>query len=446
MFAPPFLFAHTVCVARFAFAVISDLVIVAQANVRGWFKRKIADKQRRARLAEYREQIFKCWKRAHTPLAYRSKFWLLFDGSGFLHVAVHEDELLRLWRDLGVFNSDAGRKLMHTVSTLSSGSGGGDWGDVGEEGGVGDVLNLYSPNGGSLSFYKRFKSVGELLASVEGDEEPVFASEVAAGRGDKDKSMLGKHLVVAAERLKLERMQLYEKMKYSNSDSTKSAYYSMFKLKEGDKKKKQRLCGFLWEEVGLGFESAQVVLGVSRGEAGGEGAGKGGSKGGRWGGLGGGRSGMAAADLGDAGSWVQQKLEKRIKQDLLSTVQACIVSIQSFKVKEREERRAGWRGSGREKYGRFGSGFSPEKGGEEGGDGSWVEERRDIISRYRGVGSGGGKSEAVEGGDEGQEESGSESVSGSSASGSSGGSSLDWTENPLPEARDSEAGASESSD
>ena len=260
LFAPPFLFAHTVCVARFAFAVISDLVIVAQANVRGWFKRKIADKQRRARLAEYREQIFKCWKRAHTPLAYRSKFWLLFDGSGFLHVAVHEDELLRLWRDLGVFNSDAGRKLMHTVSTLSSGSGGGDWGDVGEEGGVGDVLNLYSPNGGSLSFYKRFKSVGELLASVEGDEEPVFASEVAAGRGDKDKSMLGKHLVVAAERLKLERMQLYEKMKYSNSDSTKSAYYSMFKLKEGDKKKKQRLCGFLWEEVGLGFESAQVVL------------------------------------------------------------------------------------------------------------------------------------------------------------------------------------------
>jgi hypothetical protein len=455
--------------ARFAFAVIRDLVIVAQANVRGWFKRKIADAQRRQRLEQYRGQIFQCWKRAHTPLAYRSKFWLLFDGSGFLHVAVHEDELLRLWRDLGVFNNEAGKKILGNgagpstslgmqFSTLSSSRSLNSDGERDSEA-VLDVLNLYSPNGGSVHFFKRFKCVETQLEAAEDDKTAVFSSEIASQLEENSAgSMSGKHLVVAKQRLKLERMQLYEKMKYNNTDTTKSAYYSMFGLKEGDKKKKQRLTADLWESLDLAFESAQVVLGVTSNNQVGD------KKG--W--ISSAKAGAGSGALADAGGWVQAKLEKRIKQDLLSTVQACIVSIQSFKVKE-VERQKSWRMSGREKYGRFGSaaaGFSPvgkstdswTTEGTDGGDGGWRDERREIINRYRGLTGGTRKdssplkqasdteradtSTEVEGEEAGVKAADIASDDDnddlnndvldrlSSASESDGGSSLDWTENP----------------
>jgi len=59
--------------ARFAFALVRDLIIGAQAAIRGCFKRKIAHRERVARLKEYRAQMFELWNYAHTPLAYRSK-------------------------------------------------------------------------------------------------------------------------------------------------------------------------------------------------------------------------------------------------------------------------------------------------------------------------------------------------------------------------------------
>eukprot|EP00752_Nemacystus_decipiens_P011001 g9775.t1 len=87
---------------RVAFLVVRELVILAQAAVRGWIERRVAAKQRKARVDELRAQVFELWVRASTPLVYRSKFWMLFQGGAFLDLAVHEDEALRLWRDLGL--------------------------------------------------------------------------------------------------------------------------------------------------------------------------------------------------------------------------------------------------------------------------------------------------------------------------------------------------------
>ena len=121
--------------ARFAFALVRDLIIGAQAAIRGCFKRKIAHREREERLRQYRTQMFSLWNFAHTPLAYRAKFWHLINGSGFLHLAITEDELLRLWGDLGLgdfHNSDIikaadesgqARRMSlseHQYSTLSS--------------------------------------------------------------------------------------------------------------------------------------------------------------------------------------------------------------------------------------------------------------------------------------------------------------------------------------
>lgn len=268
-------------------------------------------------------QLHECWKRAHTPLAYRSKFWLLFDGSGFLHVAVHEDELLRLWRDLGVFNSEAGRNLIHghmdrQYSTLSSSPSSAD-GELRRMGSTGssspgghvsadtaDILSLYSASS-SVNFYRRFACVEAQLDGVEGGR-PVFSSELAAAKGDRgdDRDMMGKHLVVAAERLKLERQQLYEKMKYSNTESMKAAYYSMFGVKDSDKKKKQTLTAALWDAVDLASESAQVVLGVGANQTDTPAGTSSTSLRSRFMG-----SPNSAHNLSDAGSWVQQKVSAR---------------------------------------------------------------------------------------------------------------------------------------
>lgn len=84
--------------ARRSFLFIRDLVVNAQAVMRGWLQRRMAARERRQRLAELRRHIFHLWKLAHTPLVYRSRFWMMVDGTGFLHLAIHEDETIKLWK------------------------------------------------------------------------------------------------------------------------------------------------------------------------------------------------------------------------------------------------------------------------------------------------------------------------------------------------------------
>jgi hypothetical protein len=66
------------------------LQLSGQAVVRGWFKRRVAAKERAKRLLSLRGHLFELWKRAHSPLLHRSKFWTLFQGGGLLDLAVHE--------------------------------------------------------------------------------------------------------------------------------------------------------------------------------------------------------------------------------------------------------------------------------------------------------------------------------------------------------------------
>jgi len=181
-----------------------------------------------------------------------------------------------------------------------------------------------------VPFYKKFLWTQSRLASSPetSPPTPLFPAEISLAK--KPPGIDGRHLQVALDRLRLERTQIYEKMKYHNSDTTKAAYFSMFKLKDGSKKRKQKLISSLWEDPECAFESSQVVLGV---EADGE-----------------------PGEGGAGGAWVANKLEQRIKHDLLSTVKACITSIQILKEQGRRMNKY-------EKYTRFGStmGASPRK-------------------------------------------------------------------------------------
>jgi len=134
-------------------------------------------------------------------------------------------------------------------------------------------------------------------------------------------------LQVANERLRLEKIQLYEKLKYDNVESSRGAYFSLFGINEGEKKKKRKLLDRLWVNLDKADFSAQVVLGVnestmiSKLDR---------SEGSSWK-----RSSVSMGPVGsDSAMWIQSKLERRIQNDLLSTVKACIVSIQMIKERE----------------------------------------------------------------------------------------------------------------
>ncbi|KAG5189173.1 hypothetical protein JKP88DRAFT_303023 [Tribonema minus] len=114
---------------RVAYLIVRQMIVLCQAVVRGWFKRRVARRERARRLGGLRAHVFELWRRAHAPLLHRSKFWVLFQGEGLLDLAVHErlnyvyvctssvlrlycvcaaaqDEALRLWRDLGLIEQD----------------------------------------------------------------------------------------------------------------------------------------------------------------------------------------------------------------------------------------------------------------------------------------------------------------------------------------------------
>jgi len=96
--------------------LVLNLLVKAQANIRGHQARVQISKFRRERIDEYREEIVELWKSANVSLEYRSKFWTVVHGDGFLHLGFHEDELDRL-RNLLL--PDEVSKVLHHDQFLS---------------------------------------------------------------------------------------------------------------------------------------------------------------------------------------------------------------------------------------------------------------------------------------------------------------------------------------
>ncbi len=89
--------------SRLGYRCVLEVIACLQASVRGWHTRRVWARFRQQRIIKYRRQIFELWERAFRPLIFRSKFWTFYQGmSGFRHLAIHEDELVRLWVYLGL--------------------------------------------------------------------------------------------------------------------------------------------------------------------------------------------------------------------------------------------------------------------------------------------------------------------------------------------------------
>jgi hypothetical protein len=80
-----------------------------QAWYRGVQARRMLRKKSQAQWTQWRRQLLYLWTADCTPLSYRSSFWtLLSDGDSFVIQAVHQQELLRLYDNLGLLGGASG--------------------------------------------------------------------------------------------------------------------------------------------------------------------------------------------------------------------------------------------------------------------------------------------------------------------------------------------------
>ena len=104
--------------ARKVLLIVRDMVIRVQAMTKGHLVRRAISKERQSMIARYRKQIFLLWQRCFTSFVYRASFWKLCSSDSFLMLALHEEELLLLWKELVVQQIDAKRRKIAEYGSL----------------------------------------------------------------------------------------------------------------------------------------------------------------------------------------------------------------------------------------------------------------------------------------------------------------------------------------
>jgi dDENN domain len=195
--------------SQIALRLLRSLVARVQAMIRGNLTRKHITTRNEKRMLRYREQIVLLWNRVHTPLSYRTKFWpMIAHESGFLRLRIAESELERLWIELEVdFNTALRDKMMDQDP---------------EELRLEQILGI-------MDFtYWRYLRVKDMTSSVL-----LFPAE----------ERRNKELMLAADRVEAERIQIYERISTSTPKMAAMivTLYDMFKIDSRDKNKKHKL-------------------------------------------------------------------------------------------------------------------------------------------------------------------------------------------------------------
>lgn len=125
---------------RLAYQLVLFAVSCVQAVARGRIVHRKFKKVVQKRSLLYRQYIFYLWQQAHTPISYRTKFWLLTQEPRFLCLKLDNSEIRRLWAEL---------KIDDTIETI----------DGGTTGLADDFMHLASSIGLSSDFYFTVKKV-----------------------------------------------------------------------------------------------------------------------------------------------------------------------------------------------------------------------------------------------------------------------------------------------
>lgn len=222
---------------RFVYKLTLDTLASIQAQARGWLTRRNVSRLRRTRVYYYRLQMFELWRHARVPLAYRSSFWSLIDGSGFLHFSIIEKELSRCWDFLNV-----------DFSVLSDGQ---------------------SPSTPTTR-YDRYVLVEERLEAVRPKKDrvqerfakliPCFPSEDPRGLQNPQDVKKSQMLHQASEQLTLERLRIYERLCTIKKEASLSAMYSALSIPIDAKLKKRTFAEQIWTCSEKADQSAALIF------------------------------------------------------------------------------------------------------------------------------------------------------------------------------------------
>ena len=225
---------------RFVYKLTMKALAGIQALGRGWITRRHVARLRRTRIHFYRLQLFELWRHARVSLAYRSNFWTLVHGEGFLHFSLIERELCRCWDLLNVdFSPLADEKLPSTAT----------------------------------SRYHRFLLVEDLLEELRPKKDriqhyhaklvPVFPAEKVGIQGhvstasDRQKAQV---LHQASEYLTLERLRIYERLSEVKDKAALAKLFEALSLPLDGKLRKKGFAEEIWTWCGLADKSAQLIF------------------------------------------------------------------------------------------------------------------------------------------------------------------------------------------
>jgi hypothetical protein len=208
---------------RFAYRLTQDVISDVQAQARGWLTRRNVFRLKRTRVHFYRTQMFELWRHARVPLAYRSTFWSLIDGTGYLHFSLIEKELSTLWETLNMdFSMLENTKAGNTTAT---------------------------------SRYHRYLIVEEYLEAARPEKDrsrsefaklvPVFPAElgIAEVSSDMEKSHF---LCQASELLTLDRIRIYERLCTIKDKEATVKMYEKLNIPVDAKEKKKSFAEQIW--------------------------------------------------------------------------------------------------------------------------------------------------------------------------------------------------------
>ena len=213
--------------ARFAFTLVKNEIIKLQGQIRSYLARKHARDLLTKQVTRYRSQIFLLWSRENTPLSYRAQMWSLFKTS-FLSSRIMVDELQRLWKVLGV-PENSNKSIIANDEILSA------------------LENM----GCSVAFELRFLHVSSAISSALRQHQ---GSNVLFPGEDSDRG----HRF--ARRIKIERVQVYERLNSLEKTSKLSIVYELFGISTSEKKKKSKAIERLWISVEHAPASAKAML------------------------------------------------------------------------------------------------------------------------------------------------------------------------------------------
>lgn len=217
---------------RFFYKLTLNTLAGIQAQARGWIARRNVTRLRRTRAHHYRLQLFELWRHSRTPLAYRSSFWDLIQGSGFLHFSMIEKELERCWDLLSV-----------DFSSLSDDK---------------------SPS------YHRYLLVEEQLEAVRPKTDrvqesysklvPCFPSEQPRSLQRSSDVQKAQLLRQASEQLTLERARIYERLCTIKNKPMLRDMYGALSIPLDAKLKKRKFADEIWTWTEQADQSSALVF------------------------------------------------------------------------------------------------------------------------------------------------------------------------------------------